>query len=177
MSKSRKIFLPDPVPGGKHASYAFPRRNEKRGVIPKPEIDSLRPRWAFHRMDWHFSSGLNARSCKAGPSLSSGTPKVECCFHLLSESLKSFESLTWGEIRRDDATGSHFINLSDLEKKNKEAADRFCRILIHEGMEQLFCLRLGSRERLWGIVLSDGTFEALWYDPMHQIWPTQPRGT
>lgn len=179
MKKNKKASPSNPPRREKYASYSPPSQaaKTKKGTITNPEIDSFKPRWAFRRMDWTFSLTLEARRCKAGASLSSNSPKIECCFHLLAESLKSYESQTWGEIRRNDVTGSHFISLESLEQKNSAAADRFRKFVIDDGMEQLFSLSLGSEERLWGIVLSDGTFEALWYDPRHKIWPTGPRNT
>lgn len=44
--------------------------------------------------------------------------------------------------------------------------------LGHSG-ETIFRFRLGSSRRLWGFrVVSE--FQILWYDPLHQIYPTEP---
>jgi hypothetical protein len=143
----------------------------KRTHITLSDIYLQHPKWVFHRMDWNFSlKELEARTCDSGNQLSSGI-KVECCLHLLAERLKGFEPLTWGEITNGDRTGSHFISLEDLRKKNRALYDKFSQIVINEGIDEPFSLRIGGDDRLWGIVLSDGTFEAVCYDPHHLGWP------
>lgn len=148
-------------------------KQAKHATVSKIEVDSYSPKWAFRRMDWTFSFDLDATVCKSGQLLSSGE-KIECCFHNLSQRLKGFEAQSWQEIKQNDQTGSHYISINDLKSKNKAAATRLEKMATDEGIEQLFSLRIGSKERLWGIILEDGTFEALWYDPCHKVWPIAP---
>jgi len=127
-------------------------------------------------MDWDFAQGeLGAKTCTSGDGFSSGAPKVECCLHLLSERLSAYETMTWGEILRDNRTGSHFIPLDELG--NHALRGKFESLVIHDGIGDPLSLRLGATDRLWGIVLNDGTFEAICYDPYHKGYPVEKKHT
>lgn len=155
----------------KQARFDKPSRLKKAN-IPKPEIHSLRPKWRFSYMDWIFSrENLDAEICNSGTKFSSNEPKIKCCLHLLAEKLKSYESLTWGEITNNDSTGSHFISLTELKSHNRAMHDKFETLAIGGALDEPFSLRLEGKDRLWGIILSDGTFEAVCYDPEHKGWP------
>ena len=80
--------------------------------------------------------------------------------------------MTWGEITRKANHESHFQNLDDLKRVNRDAYERFEQLSLAQWVDEPFSFRLQGGERLWGIVLSDGTFEILWYDPHHKIWPS-----
>jgi hypothetical protein len=144
-----------------------------RTSITKPDILAKRPTWRFRRMDWRFSAEqLKAKTCSSGPRLSSNDVKVECCLHTLSDRLKSYETMTWGEIINQDRNGSHFISMDKLELSNPALHGKFMKLLTDGCVDEPFSLRLGSLSRIWGIILSDGTFEAICYDPLHSGWPT-----
>jgi hypothetical protein len=38
---------------------------------------------------------------------------------------------------------------------------------------EIYRFRLGNRRRLWGFRILQ-TFEILWYDPEHRVYPTDP---
>jgi hypothetical protein len=162
----------------KKARISKIRHYGKKAIVSQPEIYSKYPKWRFHRMDWNFSqTRLNAKICTAGTQLASNTPKVECCFHLFSDRLKYYETMTWSAIIQDNKTGSHFISLAGLESHNRTLYNEIARITVNEETEEIFSLRLAGRERLWGIILEDGTFDAVFYDPNHQGWPTEKKNT
>ena len=96
--------------------------------IKLPEINSLKPKWSFARIDWHSALlELSVNQCKSGEVLSSASLKVEACFHIISEKLKSFESMTWGEIIKN---GSHYIKLDNLKNVNYSFYKKF-RAIAH----------------------------------------------
>jgi hypothetical protein len=171
MPKKTKIpTLPQP---GKNTSVSF-SPSSPRLSITKPEILKKRPKWRFCRMDWAFSiQYLKAETCDSDPQSSSERDKVKCCLHVLSDRLKSYETMTWGEIIHQDKTGSHFISIDDLKSHNRNLYNKFEKLLIDDGVDEPFSLRIGTKERLWGIILSDGTFEAVCYDPLHLGWVTK----
>ena len=155
----------------KKAHVPKPSRT-KKASITKAGIYSLRPRWRFSYMDWIFSrEKMRAGVCKSGSKFSSNELKVECCLHLLADKLKSYESMTWGEITRNDGTGSHFIPLAELWSHNRTMYDKFAALAVEGALDEPFSLRLEGKARLWGIILSDGTFETVCYDPEHKGWP------
>lgn len=38
-------------------------------------------------------------------------------------------------------------------------------------------IRLGSRKRLYAVKTPRGVYELLWWDPLHKIYPTEPKNT
>ncbi|MDR1379315.1 MAG: hypothetical protein LBJ36_09745 [Synergistaceae bacterium] len=125
-------------------------------------------------MDWAFSiTYLKAETCDFAPQSPTGSAQAKCCLHMLSDRLKGYETMTWGEITNQDKTGSHFISINELKFHNRDLYNKFEKLLIDDGVDEPFSLRIGAKERLWGIILSDGTFEAVCYDPFHAGWPTK----
>jgi hypothetical protein len=124
-------------------------------------------------MDWEFSCKfLGAQTCTEVPQLSSNAGKVKCCLHTLSERLKSYETMVWREIVDSDKNGSHFISLTELKSRNNALYEKFQKLFVEDCVDEPFSLRINGAERIWGIVLSDGTFESICYDPLHLGWPT-----
>jgi hypothetical protein len=132
----------------KKTKVATPPRQGKRLPLPsstptrktsiaKPEIMSKRPKWCFWRMDWDFSiNELNAKICNSGSRFSTGTPKIECCLHVLSDRLKGYEKMTWGEIIKQDNTGSHFISIIELKSRNTALHKKFENLMIDDGIDE-----------------------------------------
>lgn len=87
----------------------------------------------------------------------------------LLQKLKSFESMTWGDIlgRRH-----HLISTDDLctDAKKRLAA------LNLDDLEQLVSLAIGGTERIWG-VLEHNILTLLWWDPDHQVCPSPKKHT
>jgi hypothetical protein len=86
----------------------------------------------------------------------------------LLQRLKYYESMTWAEIRR--ASHCHFI---EPHRISKDAQDRLVALGRYE-TNSLFSLSLGGKPRVWGI-LQEHVMFTLWWDPDHEIFPTQPR--
>lgn len=84
--------------------------------------------------------------------------------------LKSFETMTWAQI--DGPSGSHFISFDSL---CKAAQDRL-KHLQRQDIEQMFSLRLTGPKRIYG-VREGATLEIIWWDPDHQICPSEKKGT
>lgn len=82
------------------------------------------------------------------------------------ERLKAFESMTWGEIIKNDTTGSHFIEgyrLTDRDAKKKLES-------LKVSLDTFVCsLRHHKRERIWGI-REGSALKLLWWDPEHLIY-------
>ena len=86
--------------------------------------------------------------------------------------LADLEGQTWAEI--ESASGgkapghgsnSHNVPVADLIS---EAQKRL--VKIHkDDIDELFSLRLSSKERIWGI-LDRGVLQILWYDRNHEIY-------
>lgn len=90
--------------------------------------------------------------------------------------LTQMERLTWTEIRAQltgSRSGSHRKHHSiPLEALCSEAQRRLQELGLDE-FDELFRFRLNNMTRLWGIV-HDSVFYVLWWDPDHQVYPTDP---
>jgi hypothetical protein len=88
----------------------------------------------------------------------------------LLDRVKSFETMTWTEIER---SSNHYI---DPELMDKDARDMLAEMRLDDMKDHLFSLRIGAKERLWGI-RSEGVFEVLWWDPNHEVCPSKKKHT
>lgn len=94
-------------------------------------------------------------------------------FTKITDKLCSFEKMTWQEILSAPKSGynstgskSHIIS---VEKLCREAQRRLEELHIHD--DELLSLRLSGKERIFGI-LDMGVLRIIWYDPDHQICPS-----
>lgn len=91
--------------------------------------------------------------------------------------LKDFEGMTWQEIDsasggKTKGTNNHFISFKEMIKDAQNRA-RELKLLEYE---ELYSLRLGGRNRLYGI-LNNGIFYIVWYDYDHSICPSTKKNT
>ncbi len=84
--------------------------------------------------------------------------------------LKDRESMTWQEILEDKQ--SHFVEKWKLDI----AARRQLEERQLDDIDQVFSLRLGGTERVWGIRVGS-VLRTLWWDPNHEICPSQKKHT
>lgn len=93
-------------------------------------------------------------------------------FNFIQARLSNFESMTWDEIF---IRGKKFNHSCDVRDLSPSALKRLGDI----GMDDVDCLhslRLGATQRIWG-VFSDGCLNLLWWDPHHQVYPSQKKHT
>ena len=98
----------------------------------------------------------------------------KCWDVIISPKLTEWEKLTWGEIDKFTTGGRdrHKMHHNmDVDVLIDEAQYRL--IEIEKFADVVFRFRLGSRRRLWGFRIVN-RFEILWYDPLHEIYPTEP---
>lgn len=93
--------------------------------------------------------------------------------------LKDIAGSTWNEIR-SQRTGGHARGRNGHRKHHEQPFDSVCaeaqsrlRDARHEAaFDELFRFRLAGPKRLWGFERA-GTFYVLWWDPEHQVYPTE----
>lgn len=91
---------------------------------------------------------------------------------LIHPKLSQWEKLTWGEIDRPSSdTGHKMHHNMDTAQICDEAQSRMME--IERYADVIFRFRLGNKRRLWGHRIVNN-FEVLWFDPTHQIYPTDP---
>ena len=91
----------------------------------------------------------------------------------LLEHLKSRETMTWGNIKRQvggpsSGTNSHFV---DAKKISKDAQDILTKDYETYNTDALFSLRMSGKKRIYGL-LEDGVFNIIWFDRKHEIYPS-----
>jgi hypothetical protein len=84
--------------------------------------------------------------------------------------IRSFEGMTWGEIKTSDL--GHSV---PCQHCCAEARKRL-RELEADDVDELFRLRLTGKQRIWGI-MDRGVLNLLWWDPSHTVCPSEPRHT
>jgi hypothetical protein len=86
--------------------------------------------------------------------------------------LSEFESMTWNEISVQGKKQHHSVTIDQL---SKEAQTRLKEKNIVD-IDELFSLRLSGQQRVWGI-LEQGILNLLWWDPNHQVCPSNKKHT
>lgn len=90
---------------------------------------------------------------------------------------KEWERITWGEILtatagRKSNTQSHPMVVAELVK---EAQNRLTELNL-DSYDTLYSLAITGKQRVWGIMIEEtGTFQLLWYDPEHQVYPVSKK--
>lgn len=145
----------------KQKEYAQNEKQPKSIEDPEGYL-KMHPIWAFHKIDTTHEK-WSVKNCKE-------------FYDDIIKKLVAFEGLTWAEIMsasggRRCGTNNHFEYISDLCKEAQKRANE-----LHLNVDQVFSLRLEGKLRIYGI-LEEGIFRLLWYDPFHEICPSQKRNT
>jgi hypothetical protein len=86
--------------------------------------------------------------------------------------LSSFETMKWFEIEAAVTDSGHRMHHSmEIETICDECQTRLLELEKVTG--DIYRFRLGNRRRLWGFRVLN-VFEILWYDPEHNVYPTDP---
>jgi hypothetical protein len=121
------------------------------------------------QMAWEISSADRADSWSWGERDWSDVDWAR----LIEPKLSSYAQLTWAEIDTHSTdTGHKAHHNMGVETICGEAQTRIEALeLQHDG--DIFRFRLGNKRRLWGFRIIN-VFGVLWFDPLHQIYPTDP---
>jgi hypothetical protein len=91
----------------------------------------------------------------------------------LRGSLGEFEKRTWEDILVKSKKQNHNVEIETLSKK---AQNRLKELFKPLDFDQLLSLRLSGTERIWG-VLDRGVVTLLWWDPNHEVRPSELKNT
>ena len=81
--------------------------------------------------------------------------------------------LTWEEVRQQTAGGHRRHHHHPVAEFCAEARNRIEELQYDDVDDRMFRFRLDGAGRLWGYE-RDGIFHAVWWDPNHQVYPTEP---
>ncbi len=90
----------------------------------------------------------------------------------IQDRLASLETMRWSEILVQSKKQHHAISLDQIIPAAQES-------LVSrkvDDVDELISLRVTGKERIWGI-MRDGVLELLWWDPEHQICPSEKKHT
>ena len=141
-----KKFQPKRIPKFAPANRPTAVREPKIGVSMAGQAT---PVWRFSLLDW--DGPWCPSKCKE-----TGVREIQT-------RLAAFESMTWAQILSD--SGSHTVGAAGL---SKAARQRLIERNLDEWADHLTSLRMGAKERVWG-VLRAGVFHMLWWDPEHEV--------
>jgi len=143
--------------GKKPKQSHYPSTPKKPVSIQPGNVERQILRWSFLRFDpyvWHANTYAP-------------TP-----FYHIASHLRSYESLTWQQIRiRSDR--DHPI---DPDRIISKARARYSQLGLDD-YEELWRFRFTGEQRIWGVRTSEGLFLAIWWDPEHAICPSPLRHT
>lgn len=134
---------------GKRAKHrGRPRTAKEARSKPTPPIKPLKDR----KIEWSFVIFDKSGIWEASPQ------KYD--FRDIAAHLKSYEQLTWADIRRRD----HPVQISDLIPKAQKRLEH----LGQSDIDELWRLKFTGTQRVWGIPHLD-EFRVLWWDPEHSV--------
>ena len=85
-------------------------------------------------------------------------------------------SLSWSEVARQRDNRGQKHHYQRVDSIDADAQKRLTALRLVDETEWLYRFRLSNRVRLWGF-RKQGVFQALWWDPEHTVYPTEPKRT
>jgi hypothetical protein len=132
-------------------------------ALPVREGNEQHPSFSFEYADrnstdeWHFS--LDGDAAKT-----------------VMDFLCEMSRLSWKEIAAQQTGGRNRHRKhheQEVESLCREAQKRFSDLGLDRIADSVYRFRLTGESRLWGFV-KERTFYVLWWDPSHQVYPTEP---
>src|SRR5262249_11744580 len=91
--------------------------------------------------------------------------------NILAPKLVQFQTMLWREIEAAVTDSGHRMHHSmPVDAICDESQARLIELEKAES-DDIYRFRLGNKRRLWGFRIVN-SFEVLWYDPLHKIYPT-----
>lgn len=174
--KAKSRLIAEPAKSARSARISFPERFVRQASSPvlkkaavTPPVGSrlrLRMAWTDERGDIHGSWSWGQRRDWTG----------EIWDNTLLPFLKGCECHTWAELERMTSGDDKRHKAYEISAICREAQNRLEEIEL-EDLDEVFRFRLTGRSRFYGFRIREFFF-ALWWDPEHQICPSniQNRG-
>jgi len=120
-------------------------------------------------MAWNTDRADRKDSWSWGHEREWGYPAWNTIIH---PKLKQFEQLLWREVESFNTDTGHRMHHSmEVDSICSESQVRLGDLGFDH--DEIYRFRLGNKRRLWGFRFLN-VFEILWYDPDHNIYPTDP---
>lgn len=135
-------------PQGKHA----------RSLVPIPAQDDF-PAWQFRHLD--------------GQGEWCWTKLTSVDIPVVLSRLREYETMTWGEIFNNDATGTHEVPIGQL---CRDAQKRLTDLKLDD-LDVICSIRITAKARVWGFRRGERVCHLLWWDPDHTVYPVEKKHT
>ncbi len=134
-----------------------PRSRVQPSTIKKPKEGEPQRKfkWSFQQAELDGPWGWNGIS-------------MEKLLKDVLNKLQNFETMSWSEIK---GPNSHYILVEELDSKAKKRLEQ-----LNLDPVKLFSLRLTGKERVFGLQEANKLY-ILWWDPEHEVCPSEPRYT
>ena len=142
--------------GKKPKQRVSPQPSKEAKNLPPGDTEKQTIAWSFTRFD-----GLLWHDNQYAPSP----------FNEIGNHMRSYESMTWGELRRR-GDRDHAVSVDQLIP----AAQKRLRELHFDDCDELWRFRFSGQKRVWGVRIGQ-VFKALWWDPQHKICPSPKKNT
>lgn len=137
----------------------------KKNVV-KTEVNSenMPIAWRFHHIDRDGEFAFNP-------------VRDDFNNEFMFQKILEFSGMKWSQIRKathdNNKSKHHFLEYDALSKKAKA---RFDKLELSEHADQFFSIAFNNRIRVIGI-RNDSYFDVLWYDPNHEVCPSNLKHT
>jgi hypothetical protein len=137
------------------AFYPAPSKTPKVGVPEDTERQTIK--WSFIRFDNHI---WHNDQYQFGP------------FNEIANHMKSYERMTWAQVRSGGGGRDHPIPVSKLTPE----AQKRLQVLRVDDFDELWRFRFTGPKRIWGVKIGR-VFHLLWWDPQHKVCPSELKHT
>ena len=143
----------------KKASFRTrPKASKQAKTTQQHNYNNQKPSWRFSRLELVDPFGWHKLDIEK--------------LHEIRSRLVNFETMTWNEILIIGKKRHHSIDTKDL---CKHAQDRLEELRLDD-IDSLVSLSLNGPGRIWGI-LQQSSLLLLWWDPDHQVCPSNMKHT
>lgn len=140
-----------------------PKIGKQVRTVEEVTLYQLSPKWSFVKCDMeHEKWGILQNKEYLGEMLAR---------------FREWERVTWGDILTTTAGRKHNTQSHPMPvaKLVKDAGKRLTELHL-DSYDTLYSLAITGRQRIWGIMIEEtGTFQLLWYDPQHEVYPVDNR--
>lgn len=90
--------------------------------------------------------------------------------------LSDCQNSTWGQLESQKAGDRHRHISYDIEQIVPEAQARLIELELDDH-DKIFRFRMTNKNRLYGVILNICVFNTVWFDPTHDICPSEKKNT
>lgn len=105
-----------------------------------------------------------------------GKDLPEDLFKEIIPRLQGLETQTWPRVITEAGRRNHYVAASEVIPDAQKRLAVLVKTVFKEDVDDLFSMGIDARRRVWGLV-RDGVFTIWWWDPQHQICPSELKNT